>query len=198
MDADRRRILRWLEAKAPALAPVYDGAVRMILEPEFPGRVHFVAHAIREIMNRLPDAFITKDQKDKIGYRELVDKIKTSWMPTKLDNNQIIISTECSNDIEILFEAHRVPNESNRSRAEQLFEIIVDNMQPAYTDMIDLWMLTRRGGEEKTHVGSPKNPTPEGSIVEHFNNLEKILKFFSSKSYEETDKLDEILDTTYD
>lgn len=180
MDADCRRILEWLKANAPALAPVYDGAVRMIQEPEFPGRVHFVAHAIREIMNRLPDAFITKDQKSKVGYRELVDKVKTSWVPTKLGDDQIIISTECSNNIETLFEAHRVPNESNRSRAEQLFQIIIDNIQPAYTDMIDLWMLTRRGGEEKTHVSSPKNPTPEGSIVEHFNNLEKILKSFSS------------------
>lgn len=181
MDADRRRILNWLETKAPALAPVYDGAVRMIQQPEFPGRVHFVAHAIREIMNRLPDAFIPKDQKGKIGYRELVDNVKTSWAPIKLDNDQIIISTECSNNIENLFEAHKVPNESNRSRAEQLFQIIIDNMQPEYTDMIDLWMLTRRGGEEKTHVSNSKNPTPEGLIVEHFNNLEKILKSISSK-----------------
>ena len=110
MDADRRRILEWLEANAPALAPVYDGAVRMILEPEFPGRVHFIAHAMREIMN--------------------------------------------------------------------------------------LWMEIQRGGERRAHVNL-KKPTPEGPLQERFKNLETLLKALSTRSYEDMDRIDEILDATY-
>src|SRR5712691_4920516 len=53
--AKRRGLLTWLERVAPQLACLYAGAVAMAANHEFPGRVVFVWHAIREIRNRLPD-----------------------------------------------------------------------------------------------------------------------------------------------
>lgn len=55
--ADRSRLHRWLERSIPVLAPMYLGAGQMVFEEKFPGRVHFVSHAVREIGNRLPSAF---------------------------------------------------------------------------------------------------------------------------------------------
>ena len=53
---ERIELFGWLENNAPALAPVYRGALALAVLDSFPGRVHFVAHAIREIRNRLPSA----------------------------------------------------------------------------------------------------------------------------------------------
>jgi hypothetical protein len=54
--AKRLRLLGWLQRTAPQLAPVYAGAVTMAFDGDFPGRLVFVWHAIREIRNRRPDA----------------------------------------------------------------------------------------------------------------------------------------------
>ena len=54
---ERAALHRWLEDIASHLAPVYLGGLRMAMDESFPGRVHFVAHAIREIRNRIRDVF---------------------------------------------------------------------------------------------------------------------------------------------
>lgn len=190
MDADRRRILEWLKANAPALALVYDGAVRMILEPEFPGRVHFIAHAMREIMNRLPDVY-TDDNTDRTEYRKLVDDIAACWKEGRLPTYR------CRAVVETLLRQHKVPRIKNRERAEQLFKATVSEVPSDYTNLAVKWMKARRGGEEKAHVGDPEEPTSEGSLLEHFNDLETLLKTLSARSYEDMDRLDEILDTTH-
>jgi hypothetical protein len=53
---DRRlAILEWLESAAPSLAELYQGAVQLLDDPGFPGRLRFIAHGVRDVRNRLPD-----------------------------------------------------------------------------------------------------------------------------------------------
>lgn len=191
MDADRRRILEWLEANAPALVPVYDGAVRMILEPEFPGRVHFIAHAMREIMNRLPDAFTDDDHTGRVEYPELVGDIAACWKEGELPTDQ------CREAVETLLRQHKVPPTKNRERAEQLFKATISEVPSDYTKLAALWMETRQGGEKRAHISNHKKPTSEGSLPERFNDLETLLKTLSTRSYEDMDRIDEILDITH-
>ena len=56
LTSERMALHRWLSRTASHLAPVYLAGVRMVMDESFPGRVYFVAHAMREIRNRLPDA----------------------------------------------------------------------------------------------------------------------------------------------
>lgn len=56
---ERVELFGWLKNNAPAVAPVYLGALRLAVLDSFPGRVHFVAHAIRETRNRLQYVFDT-------------------------------------------------------------------------------------------------------------------------------------------
>ena len=58
---ERSALLGWLENNAPALAPLYSGALALAKLDSFPGRAHFIAHAIREIRNRLPGAIGLED-----------------------------------------------------------------------------------------------------------------------------------------
>ena len=56
---ERIELLGWLENSAPALAPLYRGALALAMLDSFPGRVHFIAHAIRETRNRLQYVVVT-------------------------------------------------------------------------------------------------------------------------------------------
>ena len=50
----RQSLLNWLKREAPSLADAYEGAVRLLHMPGFPGKVHFVSHVVRDIYNTLP------------------------------------------------------------------------------------------------------------------------------------------------
>lgn len=76
----RLELLRWLELNAPVLAPVYIAAVQMAMDEAFPGRVWFVAHAIREIRNRLPDALAGETVASRTQYRQLAEEVYTCWI----------------------------------------------------------------------------------------------------------------------
>ena len=43
---------------APHLGELYEGALKIISEENFPGYAIFIAHAVREIKNRLPDIML--------------------------------------------------------------------------------------------------------------------------------------------
>lgn len=78
--SERIALLKWLSAHAPALAPLYEGALSLAMRESFPGRVHFSAHAIREIQNRLPSALGPKVKQHRTGHKDLTDKILQRWI----------------------------------------------------------------------------------------------------------------------
>lgn len=77
---ERAALVRWLDRCAPALVPLYMGALRLTVLDSFPGRVHFIAHAIREICNRLPGALGPEVKRRDAGYGPLTDKIHDQWV----------------------------------------------------------------------------------------------------------------------
>lgn len=198
MDADRRRILEWLEVKAPTLAPVYDGAVRMILEPKFPGRVHFIAHAMREIMNRLPNIF-AEDGKSSghTDYPKLTNAIADhwSWSPSTSDSEQVLISIRCADAIQNLVQRHQpIPGEA-RAKAIRLFKKSISNEPPIHT--IKLWESTRKWAASKTHVGITNHELEDNELItKHFDNLDTLLRAILNRSYENMDELDEVLESS--
>ena len=77
---ERIALLGWLNNNAPALAPLYRGALALAMLGSFPGRVHFIAHAIREMRNRLPGALGPKVERRDAGYDHLANKIRKQWL----------------------------------------------------------------------------------------------------------------------
>lgn len=77
---ERAALCRWFERSAPGLAPVYQSAVRMAIDETFPGRVWFVAHAIREIRNRLPDALAGEVAASHTDYPNLARSVHARWV----------------------------------------------------------------------------------------------------------------------
>src|SRR5271170_6800890 len=90
----RKQILDWLKRNAPSLAELYEGAVVMLDQFSFPGRTRFISHAVREIRNRLPDAFGGGTRSQRLDYTMRVDAISAAWPTTSPRAPSIPIDAE--------------------------------------------------------------------------------------------------------
>jgi hypothetical protein len=79
-ESERREaFLRTIRAPLPVIAGLYEGARRMIDEPQRPGRAAFIAHAVREIRNRLPDPFNPREK--PVSYPKHLKSVRAQWDP---------------------------------------------------------------------------------------------------------------------
>lgn len=71
---ERTALRDWLSRNAASLAQLYEGAVVMLYvhDPLLPGWSRLVAHAGREIRNRLPDAVAGKKVAKQLQYSRLL------------------------------------------------------------------------------------------------------------------------------
>jgi hypothetical protein len=81
----RLEIRAWFQRRAPSLGELYEGAVIMVFDDKFPGRTRLVAHAIREIRNRLPDVIAGPRASGQVQYVNRLDKIAHEWRRARLD-----------------------------------------------------------------------------------------------------------------
>jgi hypothetical protein len=75
----RRELRSWFERNAPSLGELYEGALKMLFMGNFPGRTRFVAHAVREIRNRLPDVIAGVKTGGTVQYKNNLDMISKDW-----------------------------------------------------------------------------------------------------------------------
>ncbi len=85
----QKEIRNWMEGLAPALARLYEGAVRMLEDKSFPGRVRFIAHGVREIRNRLPEVVAGKTVKERLIYSKEFEAIVEKWEAAGLSGMKV-------------------------------------------------------------------------------------------------------------
>jgi hypothetical protein len=79
LESRQREIVNALDRRgATQLSALFRGAIRVNEDPDFPGFVNFVAHAVREIANRLPD-YIDLPFPKRVDYSGAIDRIATQW-----------------------------------------------------------------------------------------------------------------------
>ena len=61
----RAELYRWLQEKASPVAPVYLGALRIVMDESFPGRVHFVGTSEMRCFYVIPET-ITVSQRPHV------------------------------------------------------------------------------------------------------------------------------------
>lgn len=205
----RLRLHEWLQRTAPQLAQVYAGAVTMAFDPDFPGRVVFVWHAMREIRNRLPDAVAGEVASSSLEYGNLAEDIQRCWLDDGLPNDGEITPTdqsepsasgparhEVSRDLLVavgrLVGGHAGIADRNLANAQRLFEAVTGSAPPAY--VIRSWLRSGRQAVKLAHVrNKPIDPDDEASLESEFAAFEAILMAIVNRSYENMDDLDEIL-----
>lgn len=192
MDADRRRILKWLTSETAALAPVYEGAVKMALDPEFPGRVRFVTHAVREIWNRLPDEIAPPSGASRADYSRLIDELAVRWekeglppdyQPTYSDQS---VSGHFLKAVAELLEGRRNAIHNRDRKTQLLFGGMNEDEPTKYN--VGRWTAVHDWAVSLVHVGlKPTKSNDEESLIEHFRVFEEALTVIMDRHYEPKD-----------
>ena len=207
----RLRIYAWLKAQAPALAPVYEGVVRMAVDPSFPGRVWFVAHAVRDMRNRLPDAIAGPVKGSRTEYSQLAAEITRCWIedgfpkdgstlmeiatePSAEGPERVLISATLMNAVADLVAGHIAIGPRKQERAHRLFTAVAGQPVPDYA--VRAWIDTTDRVESFAHLrNKPLTPDQEAEFDEIFAASERALLAMANRSYENMDEIDDLLDS---
>lgn len=206
---ERASLATWFERRAPALSPLYTAAVAMVHDECFPGRVRFVAHAVREIRNRLPEELAGKIE-HRGQYRHFVEVIHKSWLeaglptdgslpletsseppstgPAKMEVPETLLSA-----VGELVAAHVEAGETHREKARRMFEAVGEEAPPAY--VLDNWLDSSKWSEKLVHVSKTVSVEDEERLAANFARFEQSLMAIANRTYENMDALDELLES---
>ena len=177
------------------------------MDESFPGRVHFVAHAIREIRNRLPHA-VAGVEKRGPTYETLTTKLRTEWEEAGFPSDGSLPLMERSEPsasglgyevsggllraVSGLVLANIRSSGNSSRQAERLFETVWGAPPPPY--VTNGWFRRRSWVHKYMHLDdTPHVPEAEAEVVEVFEAFEAVLIAISSRSYETLEALDDIL-----
>jgi hypothetical protein len=211
----RLELLAWFERHAPSLGELYHGALIMLHDENFPGRTHFVAHAVREIGNRLPDFIAGPIKSSQVQYVNRLDAIGKRWQRFGfgLDGSPLPSVTEekapPSTDVPIprplflefasLVKDHIGAREKPLDATKRLFRAlsstnqqIGDSLQPT----IDQWLDVTHWFQEKVHHPGFKDASVDTTEFERrFELFERTLTALTRGFFKTTKELDEILES---
>jgi hypothetical protein len=212
----RLEIRNWLYEQAPSLAELYEGAVRLIFEKQISGWVSFVAHAVREIRNQLPNYISSGNTGGRLEYKDEVEKLSKLWHSNGLNLDEVLpddgIDTEGSQssispdipvprqlllEIRQLLKKHEAVSVKNKEKAIRFFETCSPANQPlrdTLRPIAEHWWDVTEWFMQKTHdSGQVDTACDEQKLRQQFELFESFLGTLAQSFYTTTDELDEIL-----
>lgn len=201
--AQRNTIREFLRSNAPPLSALYEGAIVMFNEGTLPGRERFIAHAGREICNRLPDYLSGEERPKRIDYPKEVNRIAQEWRgfpiePSSEPMEEIAVQTGAYILINDLVRRHSELNIARRENAFRFYESRSpsdDNLRHVLGPVVSQWLEIGGWFAGHAHDSGPggSQPTMEES-TSRFTLLEAALSSLISAFYEVVEELDEILE----
>ena len=207
---ERASLYRWLDRVAPQLAPVYLGALRMAMDEGFPGRVHYIAHSIREIRNRLPDAIDGTLKLPMSNYPSYVEKVQKQWVvqgfapdgvapsltmsgASGSTRDEVAVSAEFIGAVAELILEHSRVTVGREELEEPRFEAMCGpGPHPAY--VLDGLRRATDSVHKFAHVGDkPLAPAAEAEWTDRFLAFEEFLMMISRGVTENFDAADDFL-----
>jgi len=201
----RRELLQWFQREAPSLAAAYEGAVVLLGLAAFPGRVHFIAHAVRDIADRLVFALDADLASTRVQYENHLDAIQGQW-PSLDHSLQESGSLAGADTIPIpLSVARRIDNlvveHRNRRERPSQYELLFQRLatQDPSRAMINQRLVAsfkeiRQWFMSLTHLRRSAPPeVGETELCGRFEAFEKTLHSFVGSFFTGTQELDAIL-----
>jgi hypothetical protein len=199
-----------MERNAPSLAELYKGAVTLLYINSIPGRVRFIAHAVREIRNRLPDTISGPTKKQRLDYTNRLDDIAklpgAQMLLADLGGNTapktttITIDRKLANKFAKLLQDHRTTRTKPLDAARRLFESIAPENAPLPATLIPViqqWFNTTEWFMKKTHdPGRTDEHDHERELRHHFSVFESTLAALIRPFFDTLEDLDAILEDT--
>jgi len=201
----RRQLLNWFRSNAAPLAEAYEGAIRLLDEEEFPGRIHFIAHAVRDIADRLVFVLDPQLKGSRVQYDNDMDKIEKLWpqFQTIQGSNEetvaqdtVHIDCKVASMIDTLVRSHR-ERRQHPSNYELLFRFLM-RQEPTKAQVnqrvVSDFKKMRKWFMRITHLRGKKAPEiDENELRTQFNNFEGMLYSFVGEFFTGAAELDEIL-----
>ena len=206
----RRELVQWFSDHAPSFVAAYVGAVRLLHDSSFPGRVHFICHVVRDIYRYLPRVIGAKSlPRSGEVFPEMVKHLYTLWEkfpPTRRGNSEnadgdIPVSSQVYSYLEkIIRRSSQIKDQPTVGKhlVISLFRTL-DLQDKVY---IPPWVIESFDSEydffiKRTHLARSIDavPTDEG-LIEHFESFERALHSLVGSYFSGKEELDEILQDT--
>jgi hypothetical protein len=216
LDTRQQEIERGLRRCNRTLADLYLGALRIMLDDQNPGRTYFLAHAAREILNRLPDAFGLF--KDRFNTTKEIELLLPSWQPIRsvlamtvqqltqeegkiptATGDTISIPIRLAGELDEFFKRHeRSQVETHRVKAAALFKTLAADhptvKKEALEPVINQYRKLAGWFESEVHVGN-EDPSNFSECERRFQLLEAfLLTLLAPDFYSSYGELNDIID----
>ena len=203
-----KEIISWFEShQHPILGELYIGALKIFSEKDFPGYQQFIAHAVREIRNRIPDIILGKVQ-ERFEWREELKKLDDCWRKVEVFSNRvteeeqleetILVPLNVCEEIDQILQRYRNNNETYRNRMFQLFKSLQnrETSEKVLRPIVLHWIEVTDWFYKKVHPGEKTYNISIDEIKRKFIEFERMLYALQGNIYSGMDDLDEILEET--
>ncbi len=211
----RKDLCSWFERNAPSLGELYEGALEMVFRENFPGRVRFVAHAVREIRNRLPDVIAGPKAGGRLDYTSRLDDIVKAWkkyglpldgsLPTRVNeaepspsSRDVAIPRAIYKKVARLVMGHEETREKPRDAARRLFQAIDPNNAASEATLrprVEHWIQSTEWFVKRAHDrGSTDAEMGGEELKKCFEAVEYALSAMVMEFFRTVEELDAILE----
>ena len=208
LSKEQQRVYEWLNdgLSLPVFAEAYKGAA-ILINQRPAGYVSFVAHAGRDLMNRLAST-VAGIKSERVQYQQHIDKLQIDWRDEWCFSNELLpdvaekghlIPIDVCQRISTLIDEHK-SGRMRSSEADGLFfstfldysdrDKIPGNFLAEWKAAKD-WFLGHAQLRDK-----PFRAETDNDLVNHFNCLDGYLYIAASSQYDRLKDLNEILDAT--
>jgi hypothetical protein len=209
----RQAIHQWLQKDSPPLAELYRGANELLSTRRTPGWTRFVAHAMREMVNRLPAAICGEEMsKGRLEYPQRIEALAVLWeapvaSPGLLEAEIDLGGTEVKvldrsvwEEIDRLVRDHRDASTHNRERALRMLQALVPESPPGARQLAwtaGKWVSVGGWAHGQAHDQTRRDDERDaGEIIGQFKMLEGILFSVTRPFFQNKGDLDALLEDT--
>lgn len=211
----RRETIAWMRRNnAASLAELYQGAVELMLR-ELPGRVRLVAHAVREIRNRLPDVLAPEQAGEHLNYQKRCEAIRDMWPPVSVlsgsatiraptASGTISIPIAAADQVQRLLDDDRAVEGKVRAAAMRLYKAAIrirsgrtltESELSAITPATLQWIKITEWFVERAHDSGRSDVDNDlREFADRFAVFEHALHSLIQEYYPATDALNDLLE----
>jgi len=208
----RQAIHQWLQKHSQPLAELYLGA-NQLLSTRTPGWTRFVAHAMREMVNRLPPAICGEEMsKGRLEYQQRIEALAVLWEAPRASPGLIDVEIDLSGmevkvldpsvweEIDRLIRDHRDASTRNRERALRMLRALAPESPPDASQLAwtaGSWVAIGSWAHAQAHDQTRSDDEREADeIIRRLETLERILHGVTRPFFENKDDLDALLEDT--
>ncbi|QPM69080.1 hypothetical protein [Atribacter laminatus] len=219
-NTNRINLNSWFDRNAPHLGELYKAALIIFYNEDFPGRIVFISHAVREILNRMPTIIIgPKKNNKRFEYKDRLKHLLKMWENSGFSINtirqeslvdeselshsdNINIPIELFREISMLLSDFLKINVTQLDLIQKLFETIFSNYKnnnKFLYPLVKLWKEIHDNYFMKyAHLENNPKQFNEKELKDNFTIFENLLfsLTFVNKFFEKLEDLDEILEDT--